>query len=101
MSERVSVVRLPNSAHTGRPWRIHQLTPDFRLEDVWALQTPGGPTDFPRLVQLLASLDASQVSSGTVRALFAIRLQIGRLLRWDAPDAGLGSDHLPVTFLLR
>ena len=27
-------MRLPNSAHTSRPWRIHELTPDFRLEDV-------------------------------------------------------------------
>jgi uncharacterized protein DUF2867 len=35
-------VRLPNSAHTSRPWRIHELTHDFRLEDVWALPTPGG-----------------------------------------------------------
>ena len=44
-------MRLPNTAHTSRPWRIHELTRDFRLEDVWALPTPGGPDDFPRLVQ--------------------------------------------------
>jgi hypothetical protein len=30
-------VRLPDSTHAARPWRIHELTPDFRLEDVWAL----------------------------------------------------------------
>ncbi|MDF2703344.1 MAG: hypothetical protein K0S10_2290, partial [Rubrobacteraceae bacterium] len=30
-------MRLPNTAHTSRPWRIHELTRDFRLEDVWAL----------------------------------------------------------------
>ena len=30
-------MRLPNTAHTSRPWRIHELTDDFRLEDVWAL----------------------------------------------------------------
>ena len=44
-------MRLPNSAHTSRPWRIHELARDFRLEDVWALPTPGGPADFPRLVR--------------------------------------------------
>ncbi len=44
-------MRLPDTAHTSRPWRIHELTGDFRLEDVWALPTPGGPDDFPRLVQ--------------------------------------------------
>ena len=33
-------MRLPNTAHTFRPWRIRKLTRDFRLEDVWALPTP-------------------------------------------------------------
>ena len=49
---------LPSTAHTSRPWRIHEIVPDFRLEDVWALPTSGGPDDFPRLVRLLASLDS-------------------------------------------
>jgi hypothetical protein len=68
---------LPNSAHASRPWRIHELTRDFRLEDVWALPTPGGPDDFPRLVRLAASLDPSQSSSVAVRTLFAIRWKVG------------------------
>src|SRR5205823_11820512 len=59
-----STMRLPNTEHTARPWRIHELTRDFRLEDVWALPTPGGPDDFPRLVQRFASTDPSQGSSG-------------------------------------
>ena len=84
-------MRLPNSAHTSRAWRIHELTRDFRLEDVWALPTPGGPDDFPRLVQLMASFDPSESSSGAVRTLFAIRWKVGGLLGWDSPDAGLGS----------
>jgi hypothetical protein len=85
-------MRLPNTAHTSRPWRIHELTPDFRLEDVWALPTPGGPDDFPRLVERIASGDPSKGgSSRASRALWAIRWQLGALLGWDAPDAGLGS----------
>ena len=52
-------MRLPNAAHTSRPWRIHALTPDFRLEDVWALPTPGGPDDFPRLVRQFTAGDPS------------------------------------------
>src|SRR5213076_835324 len=60
-------MRLPNTAHTSRPWRIHELTGDFRLEDVWALPTPGGPDDFPRLVQMMASTDSSDTSSPVVR----------------------------------
>ena len=54
---------LPSTEHTSRPWRIHELTRDFRLEDVWALPTPGGPDDLLRLVHLLASGNPSQGSS--------------------------------------
>ena len=92
---------LPNSAHTSRPWRIHALTPDFRLEDVWALPTPGGPDDFPRLVELLAAADPSRGSSCAARTLWTIRRIVGEAFRWDRPEAGLGSrvptlrDRLP------
>jgi hypothetical protein len=95
------MMRLPSSAHTLRPWRIHELTRDFRLEDVWALPASGGPDDFPRVVQMIASRDPSQSSSRAVRALFAIRWKIGELLGWDRPDDGIGSrvptlrDRLP------
>jgi hypothetical protein len=94
-------MRLPDSAHTSQPWRIHELTRDFRLEDVWALPTPGGPDDFPRLVQMAASLDPSQSPSRAVHTLFAIRWKLGGLLGWDDPEAGLDSrvptlrDRLP------
>jgi uncharacterized protein DUF2867 len=73
-------MRLPNTAHTSRPWRIHELTRDFRLEDVWALPGRGGPDDFPRLVQLAASRDPSQSSSRAARTLWAIRWKVGELL---------------------
>lgn len=94
-------MRVSNAEHTSRPWRIHELTHDFRLEDVWELPGVGGPDDFPRLVQLFASLDPSQSSSAAVRTLFAIRWRIGGLLGWDEPASGVGSrvptlrDRLP------
>jgi hypothetical protein len=94
-------MRLPSSAHTSRAWRIHEVTPDFRLEDVWALPTPGGPDDFPRLVQAAASTDFAESSSPIVRALFALRWKLGGVLGWDRPGAGVGSrvptlrDRLP------
>jgi hypothetical protein len=68
------------------------LTRDFRVEDVWALPTPGGPDDLPRLVQWLASRDDPARASAhrAVRALGAIRWKAGELLGWDDPDAGLG-----------
>ena len=68
---------------------------------MWALPTPGGPDDFPRLVQMMASSDPTHRAPAAVRTLFAIRWKIGGLLGWDDPDTGLGSrvptlhDRLP------
>ena len=95
-------MRLPHAAHESHPWRIHELTHDFRLEDAWELPTPGGPHDFTRLVQGIVSGDLLRGSSRVVSALFAIRWRIGELLGWDGPDTGLGSrvptlrDRLPL-----
>ena len=94
-------LRLAKTTHTSRPWRIHDLVRDFRLEDVWALPIHGGAGDFPRLVELAASTDPARSSARPVRALFALRWKIGELLHWDGPDRGVGSrvptlrDRLP------
>jgi hypothetical protein len=93
--------RLPDAAHSSRPWRIHEITRDFRLEDVWALPTPGGAEDFPRLVELIVSGDPEQGSSRVSKALWAARWKIGELLGLDDSDSGVGSrvptlrDRLP------
>ena len=94
-------MKLPATAHSSRPWRIHEIAPEFRLEDVWELPWRGGPDDFPQLVEMIVSGDPRKASSRAVRALFAIREKIGELLGWDAPEAGLESrarslrDRLP------
>ena len=82
-------MRLPNTAHSSQPWRIHELTEDFEIEDVWALSTPGDAGDLPRLVQLMGEFDPSQ--SAVVAALFAIRRKLGGLLGWDKRETGLRS----------
>ena len=84
-------MRLPNIAHTSRPWRIHELTPDFVVEDVWALPTPGGPDELPRLVSQIASGNFPDGAPLVVRTLWEARWKIGALLRWDGPDASVGS----------
>jgi hypothetical protein len=83
--------RLPNSAHTSRPWRIHEITPDFRLEDVWALPVRGEESDFPALVQGFAAGDPSQGFSWLARALWSTRWKVGELLGWDEAKTGLGA----------
>ena len=90
------MMRLPASAHTSRPWRIHELAPDFRLEDVWALPGRGGPDDFPRFVQMITRLDPSRSSSRAARVLWTTRWKIGELLAWDGPEAGLGARLPPL-----
>ncbi|GAA1578242.1 hypothetical protein GCM10009789_34640 [Kribbella sancticallisti] len=94
-------MKLPDTAHTDLPWRVHELTPDFRLYDVWALPTPGGPDDFPRLVQSFATGDTASNPSWIARTLFAIRWKLGEWFGWDDPQRGVGSrvptlrDRLP------
>jgi hypothetical protein len=84
-------MRLPNSAQISRPWRIHEIVGDFDLEDVWALPTPGGRDDFPLLVEGATRMDPSQSPSRAVRALFALRWEIGDLFGWDDEGAGVGA----------
>jgi Protein of unknown function (DUF2867) len=97
-------MRLPNTAHTSRSWRIHELAPDFRLEDVWALPTPGARDDLLRLVRQFATDDPRELdaqgryvgdgSHGIVsrvsRTIFALRWKLGELLGWDDPGSGVG-----------
>lgn len=82
---------LPHAAHSSRPWRIHQIVPDFRLEDVWALPTPGRAHEFPTLVEGLASSDPAETPFRAMRALWSLRWKLGGLLGLDDPGSGLGS----------
>lgn len=97
-------MRLSRTAHTSRPWRIHEIAGDFELEDVWAIPTPGGPDDLERLVHQFADGapgEGEHLSTPVSRMLFAVRWKLGQLLGWDRPDAGLGGrvrtlrDRLP------
>ncbi|MBV8929592.1 MAG: DUF2867 domain-containing protein [Mycobacteriaceae bacterium] len=98
-------MRLPDEAHFGRPWRIHEFTRDFRLEDVWALPTPGGPHDFPRLIELAGSFQGSGQRFSVVGFLFAVRIALGRILGWDReiddPDRESVRQRLPADLRAR
>jgi Protein of unknown function (DUF2867) len=76
-------MRLPNSEHESRPWRIREIAPDFRLEDVWALPAQGGADDFASLLEVMASLDPAKGGSFATRALFSIRYRVGGWFGWD------------------
>ena len=76
-------MRLPNSEHESHHWRIAEIAPDFRLEDVWALPARGGAEDFGGLLDVMASLDPARRGSAATRVLFALRFRVGGWLGWD------------------
>jgi hypothetical protein len=84
-------MKLASSAHTSRPWRIHEIVPDFRLEDVWALPTHGRADEFSLLVERFVSADPARTSSRAARALWSLRGKLGDLFGLDDPGSGLGS----------
>jgi hypothetical protein len=69
--------KLPNAAHESQPWRIHEIVSDFTLEDVWALPVRGGPDDFPRALELMASSDPANADSLPTRLLWRLRDRLG------------------------
>ncbi|MFI7125187.1 DUF2867 domain-containing protein [Nonomuraea sp. NPDC050153] len=95
-------MRLPNTAYTSHPWRIHEFTSDFSVEDVWSFRTPGaGPGDFPAMLAAMRSAGGFAKQTRPVKFLFALRWRLGALFRWDQPSAGVGArvaslrDRLP------
>jgi hypothetical protein len=86
-------VRLSNSEHESHGWRICEVAPDFRLEDVWALPAQGGAGDFPALVEVMGSLDPARAESRAMRALFSIRWRVGKWLGWDSTPQPLAIPH--------
>jgi hypothetical protein len=97
-------MRLPASAHAELPWRIHEITSDFTIEDVWALPTPGGPDDFGRLMRRFTEANPDEpalMSSSVGKFLMALRWKLGAVFGWDRDKQGLGErvrtlrDRLP------
>ena len=78
-------MRFPITAHTSPPWPIHDIAPDFEVEDVWALPTPGGPGELPRLVSQSSQTtfptaprywpSSKPVTSGLDGCVIALRLK--------------------------
>jgi hypothetical protein len=92
-------MRLPNEAHESRPWRIREIVPDFKLEDVWALPVHGDAEDFPALLELMASADPADADSRATRFLWRLRDRLGKwfdLGEISAPVDGDATDELRI-----
>lgn len=92
-------MRLSNDEHESHAWRIGEVAPDFRLEDVWALPARGGADDFATLLEVMASLDPTQAQSRATRALFNIRYRVGGWLGWDDAPHQIAVAHNTKTTL--
>jgi hypothetical protein len=82
-------MRIPYAVHDAHPWRIHEIAPDFTVEDVWALPAHGGAGDFPTLLDVMVSLDFPSTTSLPARVLWGTRDLLGR---WF----GLGRISVPI-----
>jgi Protein of unknown function (DUF2867) len=71
------IMRLPNSAHESRPWRIREIAQDFTLEDVWALPVHGGAKDFQALLEMATTSDPANAESLPTRVLWRVRDRLG------------------------
>jgi hypothetical protein len=86
-------MRLPNSAHESRAWRIRAIAQDFTLEDVWTLPAvTGGVEDFQTAIEMAVSFDPANAESLPTRVLWRLRDRLGSwfdLGRISAPiDSG-------------
>jgi hypothetical protein len=92
-------MRLPNSAHESGAWRIADIAPDFKLEDVWALPARGGVEHFEALLEVMSSLDPANRGSAATRMLFSLRYRVGGWLGWDDASRDLAIPGDPETTL--
>jgi hypothetical protein len=91
---------LSRSVYDARPWRIHEIAPDFSVEDVWALPVLGRGDEFAALIELMAASDPAHGGSLPTRVLWRARDGIGRVLRLgriSAPDEAASRLPIPGT----
>ncbi len=72
-------MRLPNSVIEAHPWRIREITPDFTLEDVWALPAYGDADDFQRLLDQTLSSAPTDTGVSPTRVLWVVRDLLGKV----------------------
>jgi hypothetical protein len=84
-------MRIAVADHMNQPWRIHEITPDFRVLDVWAYRAPGaGPDDLATMVAAIKAASEREGDPLLVRFLFAVRWKLGAFFGWDGPEEGAG-----------
>lgn len=91
-------MRVPNQRQLERPWRIHEVVADFRLEDVWSLSEISGSADeFDDAIALLTHGDPAHAANLPTRVLWQIRDVLGRWLDLGGVSQRVeGAGDLPI-----
>jgi len=72
-------MRVPNQTQLSQQWRIHELVPDFTLEDVWVHPAISGAADeFPQALELVTAGDPAHTAGLPTRILWGARDLLGR-----------------------
>jgi hypothetical protein len=73
----------PTSMFRDQPWRARELCADFCVLDEWTIPVDVARSAFPEFIAVFAR-NGTATDSTIVKALFALRFAIGKLMRWDA-----------------
>lgn len=72
-------MRVPNQTQQSQPWRIHEVVPDFTLEDVWVHpEVSGTADDFASVLELFTTGDPAHSAGLPTRILWGARDLLGR-----------------------
>jgi hypothetical protein len=94
-------MRISPEAFLKLDLEAHRILEGVPLKDVSIVDLPcEGERDLSDVRRVLAGVARGGVSP-LVRALFAIRMAVGRLLRWDAQEQATGGPPDPESFVQR
>lgn len=91
-------MRVPNEVQLARPWRIHTVVADFRLEDVWTLPAIHGERDdFGSVIEMAGRFDPAKADSAPTRVLWGVRDRLGEWFDLGRISTTAGTDNrLPI-----
>ncbi len=77
-------MRLDVAEHRKSPWRVHDITADFQLDELWQYPIVARADQGEDFAAFCAFMDAQSVTPGGLAgALFRLRGWLGKVLGWD------------------
>ncbi|MEM1177910.1 MAG: DUF2867 domain-containing protein [Acidobacteriota bacterium] len=84
-------MRLATDEHRRHDWWVHNYAKDFELLDLWQYPIESDRADdFETFLEVHDMMEMVKDTSVAVRALFAVRLVLGKIFRWDGPPVDDG-----------